>query len=414
MESTNKIIPSGWTEITLGEALKYEQPYRYTVDNAVYESKSGVPVLTAGKSFLLGYTNETTNIYHDLPVIIFDDFTTDNKFVDFPFKVKSSAMKFLKPKNHKEHNINFFFAILQSHRIRGSFGDHKRRWISEFSKIKINSPGFEEQNCIAQILSKTDQAIEQTEKLIAKYQRIKTGLMQDLLTKGIDEKGNIRSEKTHRFKTENGIRVPEEWSVECLGNVCSKIQDGTHFSPQTDDNGEFMYLTSKNIRFGFLDLSNMEFINQKQHLEIYKRCSVKYGDVLLTKDGAKTGNAAINNIKEQFSLLSSVCLLRGKEGVLDNNFLLNLLLCERGQKMIKDSMSGLAITRVTLTIINKLIIPIPPLQEQVAISNRIKNLENNTNYFRQQLSKLHALKTGLMQDLLSGKVRVNVKAPQIA
>ena len=138
-------IPQGWEEVQIGTALKYEQPYKYAVTNTEYNKKSGVPVLTAGKSFILGYTNETENIYTELPVIIFDDFTTDSKFVDFPFKVKSSAMKFLKPRNGKEYNINFFFKIIQSLKIRGVFSDHKRRWISEFSKLKIYAPLYDEQ-----------------------------------------------------------------------------------------------------------------------------------------------------------------------------------------------------------------------------------------------------------------------------
>lgn len=278
---------------------------------------------------------------------------------------------------------------------------------SVLKELKIAHPeSLTEQTCIAEILTTADAAIEQTEKLIAKYQRIKTGLMQDLLTKGIDANGNIRSKATHKFVVKNGIEVPEEWSVEYLGDVCSKIQDGTHFSPQTSDDGEFMYLTSKNIRLGYLDLSNVEFINRKQHEDIYRRCAVKFGDVMLTKDGANTGNATINNIQEQVSLLSSVCIIRGKEDVLNNNFLLSLLLCERGQRLIKDSMSGLAITRVTLRIINKFIFPIPPLSEQIEISNRIQQMENSIVLFRKDLEKFQSIKNGLMQDLLSGRVRV--------
>lgn len=273
-------------------------------------------------------------------------------------------------------------------------------------KLILRIPSKPEQRRIAQILYSVDLSIEKTKKVILKFQRIKTGLMQALLTKGIDTKGNIRREDTHKFVMKNGVKVPEDWGVKPLGDVCSKIQDGTHFSPKTSDDGEFMYLTSKNIRFGYLDLSNVEFINAKQHEDIYRRCSVKFGDVLLTKDGANTGNAAINNLHEQFSLLSSVCIIRGKENVLDNNFLLNLLLCERGQRLIKDSMSGLAITRVTLQIINKFTVPIPSMPEQIEISNKIQQIENSILIYRKDLEKFQSIKTGLMQDLLSGKLRV--------
>ena len=88
-----------WEDKELGDLLEYEQPTNYIVKNTEYDDSDKTPVLTAGKSFILGYINETTGVFKDsLPVIIFDDFTTASQFVDFPFKVKSSAMKILKAK----------------------------------------------------------------------------------------------------------------------------------------------------------------------------------------------------------------------------------------------------------------------------------------------------------------------------
>lgn len=106
-DKLNKIqIPEGWEKVELKTILKYEQPYKYSVESTEY-GKNGTPVLTAGKSFILGHTTETNGIYYKLPVIIFDDFTTDSKFVNFPFKVKSSAMKFLKEKQNGEISLKF-------------------------------------------------------------------------------------------------------------------------------------------------------------------------------------------------------------------------------------------------------------------------------------------------------------------
>ena len=87
-------LPNGWCECQLENIVKYEQPQAYIVKSTDYDDKYLIPVLTAGKSFIIGYTNETEGIYQNTPCIIFDDFTTDSKLVDFPFKVKSSAMKF--------------------------------------------------------------------------------------------------------------------------------------------------------------------------------------------------------------------------------------------------------------------------------------------------------------------------------
>lgn len=197
-----------------------------------------------------------------------------------------------------------------------------------------------------------------------------------------------------------------EWKVEKWSQVCSKIQDGTHFSPRTDSSAEFKYVTSKNIKFGFLDLSDIEYIDKRQHDEIYKRCNVCFGDVLLTKDGANTGNAAINFLNEEFSILSSVALIRPLEGKLTSMFLLQTILSESGQRLIKDSMSGLAITRVTLEIINNLLMKVPPIKEQKSIGQFLTVQDERIKSEAKKLAKLRSLKTALMQDLLTGNKRV--------
>jgi type I restriction enzyme S subunit len=94
-------------------------------------------------------------------------------------------------------------------------------------------------------------------------------------------------------QTEVGV-IPEDWNLVSAGGACMKIQDGTHFSPKAGGT-DYLYVTSKNIRFGYLDLSNAESIDAIQHEAIYRRCDVKQGDLLLTKDGANTGNAAITH-----------------------------------------------------------------------------------------------------------------------
>ncbi len=169
-----------WVTKTLGDFLIYEQPTKYIVKSTKYNDNYDVPVLTAGKSFILGFTNEKEGIFKNNPVIIFDDFTTATKYVDFPFKVKSSAMKILKPKNEKV-NLRFVYEIMQQ--IDFPLGDHKRHWIGEFQPLEIRVPkSIQEQNRIALILSDMDTEIETLEKKLAKYKTIKQGLMQVLLT----------------------------------------------------------------------------------------------------------------------------------------------------------------------------------------------------------------------------------------
>ena len=143
-------LPQGWSMCRLEDVVDYEQPQAYIVDSTDYSDNYGTPVLTAGKTFVIGYTNENHGICDNLPVIIFDDFTTDSKFVDFPFKVKSSAMKILRPR--KGINIKFVAYYMSITRLVGK--THKRYWISEYSKLFIPIPPYNEQNRIVNALQK--------------------------------------------------------------------------------------------------------------------------------------------------------------------------------------------------------------------------------------------------------------------
>ena len=138
-------LPNGWCECQLENIVKYEQPQAYIVKSTDYDDKYLIPVLTAGKSFIIGYTNETEGIYQNIPCIIFDDFTTDSKLVDFPFKVKSSAMKILRVADSIE--IEYVAMFMNITRLIGD--THKRYWISEYSKLCIPIPPKEEQKRIA-------------------------------------------------------------------------------------------------------------------------------------------------------------------------------------------------------------------------------------------------------------------------
>lgn len=169
----------GWEMKKLGHLLDYEQPGKYIVKNTEYDENNDIPVLTANKGFILGYTNETNGIYKNVPVVIFDDFTTDSKYVDFPFKIKSSAIKLLRTKGN-EADLTFIFGKMQL--IRFSLGGHKRHYISEYQHLEILVPDIKEQSVIAQVLSDMDAEIESLEHKLAKYRLIKQGMMQELLT----------------------------------------------------------------------------------------------------------------------------------------------------------------------------------------------------------------------------------------
>ncbi len=168
-----------WKRAELGELLDYLQPTKYLVESTDYSDEYKTPVLTAGKTFILGYTNECKGVFEEnLPVIIFDDFTTDSKFVDFPFKAKSSAMKILIPK--KGVNIKYVFEALQM--LNFAVGGHQRHWISIFAFLVIPLPKPEEQQKIATVLTAADNEITRLQQKLDQLKQEKKALMQQLLT----------------------------------------------------------------------------------------------------------------------------------------------------------------------------------------------------------------------------------------
>lgn len=168
-----------WKKQELENVLEYEQPTNYLTNNFVDKKSSGtVPVLTANKAIVLGYTKDTEGIYENPPVIIFDDFTTASKYIDFDFKVKSSAIKFLSVKDG--FDLRFVFERLQL--IQTNIAEHKRRWISEFTTKTIAFPPIKEQKAIAEVITKAVDEVKLLEERLAALKQQKKGMMQKLLT----------------------------------------------------------------------------------------------------------------------------------------------------------------------------------------------------------------------------------------
>ena len=159
-EKYGEKLPKGWVVTNFETLLSYEQPTNYIVKDTNYKNEYKTPVLTAGKSFILGYTNEKDNIFSELPVIIFDDFTTESKFVNFPFKVKSSAMKIL----HINTDFvlpKFVYYLMQVTEI--DHENHQRYWISTYSQEIVGLPPISEQK---RILSTLEYYFDLLDKLI--------------------------------------------------------------------------------------------------------------------------------------------------------------------------------------------------------------------------------------------------------
>lgn len=245
-----------------------------------------------------------------------------------------------------------------------------------------------EQTRIAEILSTADEAIAQTEALISKYQRIKTGLMQDLLTRGIDADGNIRSKATHRFVVRNGIEVPEEWEVWPVTQF-AKITTGSSDTQDKDDSGVFPFF----VRSQIVEKSNRYIFDGE--------------GVLTSGDGVGVGKI-YHYIKGKFDFHQRVYLMYDfKTNEVSGKYFFYYFRNNFFNEVSKYS-AKTTVDSVRLNMIANMLIPIPKYDEQLKIIAALDEIELFVNKETDHLSKLHSLKTGLMQDLLSGRVRVKV------
>ena len=188
-------------EYELGQLLSYEQPTEFIVNSTEYNDSYNIPVLTAGKSFIIGYTNETEGIYSNYPVIIFDDFTTSSQYVDFPFKVKSSAMKILSA-NKELADLKYLYLLMQT--IEFNAANHKRYWISEYSKLKIDLPPLEEQQRIVRriesLFEKLDAAKKKAQNVVGSFEVRKAAVLHKAFS----------GELTASWRKQNGCEKNEE------------------------------------------------------------------------------------------------------------------------------------------------------------------------------------------------------------
>ena len=285
---------------------------------------------------------------------------------------------------------------------------------AKLSRIKFKYPtSRKEQTQIAKILSTIDQAIEQTEAIIAKQQRIKTGLMQDLLTRGIDEHGNIRSEATHEFKDSPLGRIPVEWEVGGILDFASQVRQPIltgPFGAQLGSN-DFVeegipVLRIGNVQAGFIDLEDLNYVSEKK-AEGLSRWKIKAGDLLFARQGATTGrNALADSRCNGFLINYHIIRVAVDETKCDPRYLYAIFNSTAVQKQVDQEKGRGTREGVSTSTLTAFSIPFPPHDEQVRLADVIEKISKVVEKEKSVAEKLRSQKTGLMQGLLTGKVRV--------
>ncbi len=280
---------------------------------------------------------------------------------------------------------------------------------AKLNKIEFEYPiCLEEQKQIASVLSTIDQAIAQTEAIIAKQQRIKTGLMQDLLTKGIDEAGNVRSEETHEFKDSAIGRIPVEWEVELIASVLTQPPKNGYSPSEADDwNGAYMLglgcLTSEGFKprqFKYAPLEN----------RLFKSALLRDGDFLISRSNTRTLVGLVGIFKDvgETCIYPDLMMRLCFSNAVSTDYMEQVFMSLNMRRQIENLASGTSdsMVKINTTGVKKLLFRKPSLHEQIRIFEFLKLSTEEIFQTTQQLKKLHSLKTGLMQDLLTGKVPV--------
>ena len=369
---------SKWNSERLGDHLDYLQPTPYLVSSTNYDDSFDIPVLTAGKTFILGYTDEIDGVFRDeLPVIIFDDFTTASKYVDFPFKAKSSAMKMLLAKG--DANLKFFYELMQV--LQYEVGAHERHWISEFAEFMIPVPDTHEQQQIADCLSSLDFCIETEIRKLGALKANKQGLMQQLFP----AEGQCLPRL--RFPGFNG-----EWKKKIVSDFGEVITGGTPSTAKTKYyGGKFLFVSPA-------DISDLRFIETTRtgltDLGFVQTRQIEANSVLFVCIGSTIGKIAQNLERcATNQQINSIVPYIGVSG----DFLYYLLSNESDR--IAKLAGNHAVPIINKSMFSAVTVFSPELLEQRKIAACLSSLDELIASQSDKVAALQRQKNGLLQGL---------------
>lgn len=346
--------------------MDFEQPTPYLVKSTEYDDSYNTPVLTAGQSLLLGYTNEKTGIYKaskQKATIIFDDFTTSFHWIDFDFKVKSSAMKMLRAKT----GVNFRYVYYAMLSINFVPSGHQRHWISKYSQFQIPVPTLAEQARIVGILDTFSASIENLKEQIAQR----------------------RKQYEHYRDKLLDLEGKEGVEMKTLGEVC-EIKGRIGFRGYTREDqvsaGEgAISLSPGNIEDGKLNYDNCTYITWDKYYESPEIMTFN-GDILFCKTGSTVGKVAmVENLPCEATINPQLVVLKNIS--IDSKFLKYTLGTYRIQSIVKRLAGIGSVPNISQEKLSNIAFPLPSLQEQSRIVSILDTFEASIANLEAQLKE---------------------------
>jgi len=281
---------------------------------------------------------------------------------------------------------------------------------AEFAEFETAFPPLPEQRKIARILTTLDNLIEKTESLIAKYQAIKQGMMHDLFTRGVDAQGHLRplqAEAPGLYKQSELGGIPKEWEPRTLDELVSPGRPIVYgiLMPGYGHPGGVPVIKVKDIKDGKVDQTDL-LLTSPEIDQLYRRAKVKAGDLLFTIRGTVGRTAFVPATLDGANITQDTARIGIVSG--EARFIRGYLAMPEPRRFIACHTLGVAVQGINLRDVRRITVAFPPPVEQIRIGNILDNIESLGNEERRGLEKLKKTKTGLMQDLLTGKVRVTV------
>jgi type I restriction enzyme S subunit len=273
------------------------------------------------------------------------------------------------------------------------------------NRLYLRIPPPEEQKSIAEILDTIDSTIAHTSSLIAKLKQMKAGLLHDLLTRGLDENGELRDAIGHpeQFKDSPLGRIPKDWEVKSLAEISRQITDGVHATPNYTSAG-IPFISVNNLVGNCISFDSCQFISEAEHEILIQRCHPEQGDILLGKV-ATLGVVDVVLTDRKFSIFVQVALVKLKAGLIPK-FIKYSITHQYLQDQIQQKASGTTIRYIGVEMIGKLLVKVPSKKEQESIAAILDTHDTRIGTEEAYRNKLKLQKKGLMHDLLTGKVRV--------
>jgi len=395
-------MPNGWIEYKLGEVLSYEQPTPFIVESTDYDDKYLTPVLTAGKSFIKGHTNEKNGIYDMLPVIIFDDFTTATQYVNFKFKVKSSAMKILTA----DENIALPKIIYYKMQIiECDHSTHKRYWIQTYSKIKVALPSIPEQKRIIakieELFSELDKGVEVLRKTKIKLEVYRQAVLKD----------GFEGKLTKQWREEHNLKF--NWNTTDITKICKKEKHaikagpfGSALKKETYVENGYKIYGQEQVIAGDETIGNY-FVDENKFQELIN-CKVVPNDILISLVGtvgkvlilSKNCKVGIINPRLiKISINENIMFAKFFEYYFESSYL---------KSLYKIKAHGATMDVLNLGMIKQLPFPICTVDEQIQvileIESRLSVCDNIEQIVDDAILKAESLRQSILKKAFSGKL----------